>query len=752
LPLFVGGEALVMHDVRALLDLMIEGLGIHSLDLDTRSARLDDLPDIVALCRTYNVEPSVLLDQERFRAEDLGSILRLNIGEVVLRPRRRAAAAELAALEALGAISIPRRLRLDLAGDDDFFDTWCRWAALARATHVLVGYGDGEPTPRSISSRALASNLRRLDDATVPWSAHGVPHCLLHRPERTFGDPQQGFDLYDYHPECEAILEKIAPLRGRSRLYQLELLYSRVDRRKTRGVLHAFETRLHELERLPHGRIPNAVALAVARRLPASKPSRLSEPDRTRRHYDEVCTPCSARAVCPGPTSQVRAQFGAAWLAPMVAHPASDAVGPAAGGRQVVPRIDEARVAGSSSDLVSWAISFTSDLSAAQEVRSSAYRVEKLSWDKMNGSIRWRVFRERLSLSSVLRVHRPPFAVRALFAGTASHVGFSVGGNAQVMCPMTADSHRLTFAISEQGRYVLLRDSQPVEPVDLRGRIHRSGCIPGPAELRLAAYGIHDSLITQEVLIWSGGDEVIDDPRVRGAQPVDLSVVVVCTRYSRRLQQLVRSIALQEGTDLGRVELLIAYVPGIDLTDDIVDSVRLVWPGLRVIPVRFAQSHGHAKGYMVNQAVARASGRRVLLTDADIIFPPDLFLRLDTHARDAHFVGIAGRKMLDKKTTSEILLGVRDPVQDFGALRDSPAVGEMRLREAKGMPCGFFQCVLRSHFEKVPYEELPHFEGADWRFAKNIQDTFGNAVVLEDTIVLHLDHSGSRWFGTDRHM
>jgi hypothetical protein len=68
------------------------------------------------------------------------------------------------------------------------------------------------------------------------------------------------------------------------------------------------------------------------------------------------------------------------------------------------------------------------------------------------------------------------------------------------------------------------------------------------------------------------------------------------------------------------------------------------------------------------------------------------------------------------------------------------------------MPCGFFQCVQRSHFEKVHYEELPHFEGADWRFAKNIQDTFGNAMILEDTIVLHLDHSGSRWFGTDRHM
>jgi hypothetical protein len=266
--------------------------------------------------------------------------------------------------------------------------------------------------------------------------------------------------------------------------------------------------------------------------------------------------------------------------------------------------------------------------------------------------------------------------------------------------------------------------------------------------VRLAAWDIHETLITQEVLVWSGDSSTTIE--AAASEGVELSVVVVCTKYSRRLHQLVRSVALQQGYDLRRVELLIAHVPGLDLTEDLIDSARNIWPELRIVPVRFAHTQGHSKGYMVNQTVARASGRRVLLTDADIIFPPDLFARLD-RVRGAHFVAVSGRKMVDKKTTSQILLGMRDAVREFDAIRDKTP-GELRLREAKGTPCGYFQCVLRSHFDRVAYEELPHFEGADWRFSMKIREQFGKETLLEDVVVLHLDHSGSRWFGTDRHM
>jgi len=398
-------------------------------------------------------------------------------------------------------------------------------------------------------------------------------------------------------------------------------------------------------------------------------------------------------------------------------------------------------------DLVVAARDVAANLAAATEIKSSAYGAWLAPFDKMNGSIRWwTAFHERLVLSTVLHLVSPPFTVSVRFAGDADYIGFSFASNAQVMCPMTAESHRLVLHVGASGDYVLLKDGKPETPVHIAGKIFRAGRVPPGIELRLASYGYRLSVITQEVLLW----ERFGEDASPAAEPVDLSVVVVCTKYSRRLSLLVRSIAQQRDFDLKKAELLVAHVPGLDGTEDLLDCASLAWPELRIVPVRFPSDQQTSKGLMINLSVARASGRRILVTDADILLPPDIFHRLETEFRDDRCVAVAGRKMLDKKTTADLLLGLRDPVRDFQELASGP--GELRILEAKGIPIGFFQCVMRADFGEVNYDEFPHFEGADHSFAAKMGARFGGWTIVRDAVVLHLDHSGSRWFGTDRQM
>jgi hypothetical protein len=399
-------------------------------------------------------------------------------------------------------------------------------------------------------------------------------------------------------------------------------------------------------------------------------------------------------------------------------------------------------------DLVMTARDVAANLAAATEIKSSAYGLSNAPFDKMNGSIKWwSAFHERLLTSTVLRLIDPPFTISARFAGEADYIGFSFAANAQIMCPMTAESHRLVLHVSASGDYVLLKDGKPERPLHMAGMIHRAGRVPPGIELRLASYGYRLRLITQEVLLWeTAGEDVLP----ASSEPLDLSVIVVCTKYSRRLSLLVKSIAQQRDFDLRKAELLVAHVPGLDGTEDLLDCASLAWPALRIVPIRFPPDQQTSKGLMINLCVRRASGRRILVADADVIFPPDVFHRLETEYRDERCVAVAGRKMLDKKTTADLLLGLRDPMREFQELASGP--GELRILEAKGTPIGFFQCVRRADFAEVNYEEMPHFEGADYRFASTMGSRFGGWTIIRDAVVLHLDHSGSRWFGTDRQM
>jgi len=104
--------------------------------------------------------------------------------------------------------------------------------------------------------------------------------------------------------------------------------------------------------------------------------------------------------------------------------------------------------------------------------------------------------------------------------------------------------------------------------------------------------------------------------------------------------------------------------------------------------------------------------------------------------------------MLPKTVTGRVLIGEVAPWTHWADLLQGP--GDARIREGGVLPIGFCQCVRRECFEKVQYAEYEHFEGADWEFAVAIRDHCGPVTWL-DTVVLHLDHGGSQWFGARQH-
>ena len=215
------------------------------------------------------------------------------------------------------------------------------------------------------------------------------------------------------------------------------------------------------------------------------------------------------------------------------------------------------------------------------------------------------------------------------------------------------------------------------------------------------------------------------------------------------MQATLRSIAHQEGIDLSTIEVIIAYIPGLDATDDLIDSMRAAYPELRILRSPFPAQNANSKGFMINESAAMASGEWIVLMDADIVIAPFMFARVEEVSSGCSFVAPDGRLMLSKETTGRILLGEIEPWSQWQELVNSAS--EYRYREAKGVPVGFFQCFKREFMEKVKYAELDHFEGADMWFGMALQDAYGKETRLSGVPVLHLDHGGSQWYGTAKH-
>ncbi|GMV99479.1 MAG: hypothetical protein AMXMBFR84_06180 [Candidatus Hydrogenedentota bacterium] len=380
-----------------------------------------------------------------------------------------------------------------------------------------------------------------------------------------------------------------------------------------------------------------------------------------------------------------------------------------------------------------------------QQLMPYEYGVEAAPFEPMEGGVRWHSLAAGEKVSTALPQIEPPCTISVGFGGgIADYIGFSFGRHIKVVCPMEGYRHTLTLHVERDGHYVLLRDGKAVSPVEFEGLHYAPVRLPTVLNPRISIWNIDTHIVTQFVKIWRGEKSLAGD-----ANQVKYSVVVVNSRYARRLQAMLRSLAHQRNFDLRKLEVIVCYIPGLDATDDLIDSMHNSFPELRILRAPFPAQNANAKGFMINEGVNMASGEWTVLMDADIVLSPDMFARVEEESANCNFIAADGRKMLSKEDTAKILLGEIQPWDEWDRLLKTAS--EYRYREAKGVPVGFFQCFRTEFMRKVKYHELDHFEGADMWFGMALQDKYGKEVRLSGLPVLHLDHGGSQWYGTTKH-
>jgi len=395
-----------------------------------------------------------------------------------------------------------------------------------------------------------------------------------------------------------------------------------------------------------------------------------------------------------------------------------------------------------SDELVQEAQQVLMNRAPTEERDSYSYALEGQWCHQVQGGVRWHGFTNTEKLSTPLARLEPPCTVAVTVGGgIAEYIGFSFGRHAKVLCPMEAYAHELALHVREDGSYVLLRDGAAVRPAQFKGLHYVPRRLAGVLEPRISIWNIDGTIVTQRVRLWTGTGRAEHD-----LAGIKYSVLIVCARYARRFEAALQSILHQEGFDLRQAEVLAAYVPGADATEDILDSVEKAHPELRIVRSPFPEHDAHQKGFMINETLRLASGEWVILLDADILLPPGMFAKLDQVAENAYFIAPDGRKMLPPDITARILLGEIAPWEEWDALLSGP--GEFRRREVDGVPIGYCQIVRRTCTEKIRYDEYGHFEGADWKFGMDMRERFGKEVRLDGMPVLHLDHGGSQWYGT----
>ncbi|NUM52381.1 MAG: glycosyltransferase [Candidatus Hydrogenedentes bacterium] len=458
-----------------------------------------------------------------------------------------------------------------------------------------------------------------------------------------------------------------------------------------------------------------------------------------------VCGTCRLRRICAGAAPIERNLPGLA----IVSLPGEDIVDPLFFSRaqhKYYDPLDAARrdAMSAPSEIAQHANAIVTNTPPAREIDSFEYKVDGTwSW-QLPGSLRWFSFAGGEKLSTPLARLDPPFTLSVTFGGgIADYIGFALGRGCRLLCPMTAFTHRVVLHVESDGQYAFLRDGQAIRPAEFVGQFYAPTRLGKGIEPRIAAWNIDGTIGTQAVYIWQPGETRVPDSEYL------VSIVIVCTRYSRRLQASLRNIAHQQGISMDGVEVIVAFVPGLDATNDVIDSMQLAYPSLTIVPTPFAPEFANTKGLMLNECLDKARGDWVMVLDADIVLAPDMLARLTALPADCKFAIPDGRKMLSRETTARVLLGDITPWESWHELLEG--AGEYRMREADGVPVGYCQCVRRECLDRVRYEELHHFEGADWKFGKDMRDAFGMEYRLDGTPVLHLDHGSSNWYGASRH-
>jgi len=671
-------------------------------------------------------------------------------------------------LDACNKAALPIRCQLQ-PPFDSAFDPVKTAETLAKAGVVVVNVALDDPflTPHPCANRGhsrksvdeMNALVRALDDIGIEANLIGLPLCLAthenlpnaQNNRQFFLDHQQyaqtpfefAASLYRCKPGTAARAVTVPLGQGKS---NMSIFDSRVlPFLITNPWIHANIVIWRRLTRKVRRFRGNPAALPET----AEGWEHLIQRQRAakRRRIGPVCSQCSLVDICDHATPAVKRLLPGIRLTPHKGEPVVSPMHFAMNQRKYYDEIDARRVKLSDNylELAKTAAAIINNSASTREIDSDDYDVEGQWTHHMPGGNRWYSYSNTEKVSTPLLKAQPPFTISmTLGGGIAELAGFSFGRHCKILCPMETFSHQIALHVNKRGEFVLLRDGLPVRPTQFEGIQFVPPILAGVLEPRISLWNIEGSIMTQSVQFWEGEPESkVDLSRIK------YSVFIMSTRYARRLQAVLLSLANQRGIDFAKLEVVIGYVPGIDATDDLIDSIRLSYPHLRIVCVPFAQGFAKSKGFVINESISATSGEWVALLDSDTILGPDTFARIDQVDDTAKFIAPDGRKMLPPDVTAQILLGNIKPWESWNELINGP--GEFRAREAQGVPIGFFQCVRKECMDKVRYIELDHFEGADWFFGYYMREEFGKEHRLSGTPVLHLDHGGSQWFGTAKH-
>lgn len=755
------GRGLDLVDVKRWIRMCVEVYKVEKIDLCQYAPRAGWLPILLDEARQLGVRLSLRTDcsapPEAFGPLD-------GLLDVFLTPARIDAPHLERWFEACRLAGLPVRIQVQ-GPFPPGFEAAAFAARVAESGGVVANVALADPflpPPSGEPSDRLLDDIAALADAFTEAGLESailhVPFCLLSEKQRArvVNRPQLALDHQQYHGQLYRFAERVfrrspgmiakavlVPL-GRSSSYTRsidEFMLQWILRRSYRHAFFLLYSKFRRRLRRTHGM---AAPLPEDEDVYRREAARWAETKDAA--LDPACRACRLRRICDGPTLTVRRMAPRAVVTPepgdLVLYPLHFS-GPTP---KHYDSVDSERLhAGEwQQRLASEADALMANHPATREIDSMDYGIEGQWTHHMPGGNRWYSFTDTEKLSTPLARCVPPFTLAATFGGgIAELAGFSFGRHCKILCPMESYSHRIALHVDSDGRYVLLRDGLPVRPTQFEGAPYAPARLAGVVEPRLCLWNINDSIITQCVMLWEGNEAAMQT-----LAHVRYSVVVVSTRYSRRLQAVLQALAHQHDADLRELEVIVCYAPGIDATDDVLESMKLAHPGLRIVRAPFDESLARSKGLMLNEAVRAASGEWIILMDSDILVPPTMVKTFGQLSESCMFAASNGRKMLSAETTARVLLGEVQPWRDWDALMATE--GEFRAREAQGVPIGFFQAVRRGCFEKVRYTELGHFEGADWMFGNDMRKAFGVETRLTDLTVLHMDHGGSQWYGTQK--
>ncbi len=628
---------------------------------------------------------------------------------------------------------------------------------LALADHFSSDPDSPEPVVSTESLATMQALAAGLEARGVEANLFHIPYCLLEKTNwsRAQGTRQLAMDHAHYLTDAQRLCAKLFDRGPVVASMILRILLSNATLRRQPADNVLLPGLLHRQYAYLFARIFRrlTIHLRILKSAPAPKTATTHEllprePNSSAKETaNPECEACALKRVCDRDTPELRRHLPGAKLH---AVPGEHVVSPlhfAALQPKYYDALDRARldVEDRRGDLTAEALAFITNRPPDLLVGPQDYSVEGAYFDRMESGLKWWSLSNIERLSTPLGTFTPPFTISVDFgAGIADYIGFSLGRHCKLVCPMEAYRHNLTLHVAADGRFILLRDRVPVRPVEFEGLYYLPIRLGERFQPRISAWNIDECIATQNVRVWTSAERSNTDRAVK------YSIIIVSTRFTRRLHSVLRSLAHQKNFDLNSVEVIICYVPGIDASDDLIDSVTMTYPNLHIVRSAFPERYMNSKGFLINETAKIARGEWVMLLDSDTLLPPDYFAKIEALSATSEFIAPDGRKLLPKDVTARILMGEVDPWDHWQDLLNGP--GEFRHRETWGIPVGFCQTFRAKYLQMFPYLEVDHFETADMQFGGQLKMHLGEETRLSGTPVIHLDHGGSQWYGTQKHM